>query len=323
MTTTRELAAIPTDGRWISAAEFTPSGRELLLAVGGPDVLRWSIDEGRWLEPVRGPDGFTVSLIARAPDGRRLAIGGSRGEDAVVRLHAADTLALVDELVGQGGDFLQVCVFDPVRPTLIASYDQRGSDVWDLSRVPARRSHLRAVFDHVAYTRDARFVVSLGFTGELCAAEAAEVEADAPRDLASGQTLVALHASHRPGEVLAALAGGEVERWDVARGRRLPKLRFQVPPRALSPDGLRSAGTEITRQRCWIADATTGETLTSLPVATRGDHSAEVWSPDGARLLTYGYDTRLHEVLPGPTEPAARRPPAKKRAKKGTGGHKK
>ena len=62
-----------------TALTFTPDGRRLVTASGDTSVRLW--DTARWGEARRYDwDVGTISRVAVAPDGMRLAAGGSTGK---------------------------------------------------------------------------------------------------------------------------------------------------------------------------------------------------------------------------------------------------
>jgi len=156
--------------------DVRPDGRELAVAAGEKGLLRFDLDLGatsasaraRMKAPtIAGGSQDAIASVAYSPDGRRLAIGGSKG-----------TVTLVDSGTGQrlcetqplGVEILRVAFSGPGLGLVAASSFDHALRSWpveDCRSEPTRHVGHRALVMDLGFTSDGAYLVSVSHDGTI------------------------------------------------------------------------------------------------------------------------------------------------------------
>ncbi|MDD5452680.1 MAG: WD40 repeat domain-containing protein [Candidatus Bipolaricaulis sp.] len=281
--------------RWLSSAEFSPTGGYLAVGTHYAVVL---YEPGEWKEVMRLPfPEMSVSALAFSPDGARLA-AGALNEVRVWEVPTGDLLATVN---GPFGRVLGMA-FGPEGTLLIGGSD--GSlRLWDLARGEAmwvKTPHTVQVRE-IACSRDGTLMASAGHDRAILWDTATWTEL---RSLPGKAWDVAF----TPDGYFLVVGWGKILRvWDTAVGllyhNELWGHESCAITVAVSPDGrLLLSGSLDETARVW--DAETGACLAVLD-----GHGAVVqavgFSPDGSLIVTASDNGLVHiwdasEILAAP-----------------------
>jgi WD40 repeat protein len=313
-----ELAALDHDEGVIAAA-FSADGRRVLTTsagshgTGGLAASTWDAGSGRLLSRVRVSGGLLgTNCLAFAPDGRRLATGGTDRKGTVWDTETGQALLTLEGHT----DRISAVAFAPDgKRVLTASWDGTAK-VWDAQTgkavvtLPGTGRVSFAAFSpdgtrallQGAEDRGGRSPFTLWDvrTPQQVATVPAQTAAERPQALFTpdGRRLL-LVTGWNPGDTLQA--------WDTATGKEVLVLKGHGvfgTTAALSPDGKRVVtGGWDGAARLW--DAATGREL--LALRQELGVAALAFSPDGRRLLIAGTDGTI-TVLPAAdwTEPGPR-----------------
>lgn len=292
---TRATRVLRGHGDQVFALAFSPDARSLASGDWGGQILLWDIASGSRRALVEHPG--QVSTLAFHPDGHQLAAAGA---DGVVRLWDATDGALLRALEGHTGAVSELR-FDTTGRLLVSASADDSVRVWELPS-GEMRTRLEGTVTDVALSADGRYLVTASSESPSSVVEirsTREGEVVRRLDLAHGHALDVVLSTD--GEQLyVATSAHTVETFDVATGSALTHLETQVDLRdlALSSDGERLAVAAHDALQLWDTRVTPRE----RPL--RG-HGAPVrglsFSPDGARLLSGGWDGRalLWDVASG------------------------
>ncbi|HEY8506318.1 MAG TPA: hypothetical protein VIL46_17160, partial [Gemmataceae bacterium] len=280
-------------------AALSPDGKTLVGANTGSEVFFWDVASGKLLRRVRIPvpehvrnEYLTVLLVT--PDGKTVLAGTVRGK--ILRRELATGKEL-PPLSGHGDSYVTDMLPHPDGKTLISVGWDGLLRRWDLTTgepLPAGDGYV--VYLHAVLRPDGRLAAVADLAGRLDL-----------WDTVSGRRLRSVRtfgpglnrlAFSPDGKLLAAAQGdNRVTLWDTAAWRELRSIPLVKPPTpgrgawfeslTFSPDG-RSLLTscEHDGMRLWAV-------ATGKEVWHQAAHGRAVFSPDGATLVTSGWDETL------------------------------
>jgi WD40 repeat protein len=311
---------------WVEAVLFTPDGRQLVAADGGPGPTTWDVATGRPLRHFLVPGMEHTACIALSRDGRTLAVGGSNG---TVNLIDFVTGVPAQRLAGHR-EAVTALAFSPDGKLLASGTDfdfprRRGEEnpicLWDV----ATGKQLRRLNGHkdrvykVAFAPDGKTLASGGGRYDPTL-RLWDVEAGTEVFARTGHGGELESVTFSPdGQTIATGSMDKTIRlWDPATGQEKSKLTghtADVMAVAFSPDGKRLASGSFDRTlRLW--DPATGKQLWQAELDEAGNTStfhsssrfrigrgfpALAFSPDGKVLAAGGRDhtLRLFDVADG------------------------
>jgi WD40 repeat protein len=279
----RQLRQLAGNAGEILRLAFAQDGKALVAATEKGALITWSMPSGQEMSRASGQGEFNRFMDQScSPDGRLLAIGGSRG--TVVVQDTADETQ-VRRLEGHEGAVRAVC-FDPAGRRLASGGDDSTVRLWDLAK---NRELLRM--------EDEARVSGLSFSpdGRTLAIRSGERirlrEASTGRWLHSfrnlGRRLRDVNFSPGGRSLVSASRDGFVSVWNLGTGRETLRLGEFWSPRsvAFSREGDRILGGS-SEGTLWVWDAATGRVLQRLesdtPIRDAG------FSPDGWRIVSGG-----------------------------------
>ncbi len=269
----RELVRLP-HPRPFEHFSFSPDSKWMATAADDQVVRLWDLGSAR-VERLRLQHNGYVSPAVISPDGRYLATDPWNEEPVLWDLRSGDRIAVLTHdveiepggAVGETGQFGVDLAFSPdSRWVATAGWGAKTAQVWSA----ATGEELQRLFHgndvrHVAFSRDGTRLLTLSRPSERFEEGTAHLW-----DLTNGRELLTVST---PYDVNAAMLSPDGRRLITGHGSRVDQLEKDKKP---------SPAAAV------VWDTEHGRELFRLPVDQRVTWVA--YSPDGARLLTRGYE---------------------------------
>ena len=260
--------------------------------------------------PTRVPLGFTPTVLAVSPDGRRLAAADS-SHPPRLGVWEVGTGTPVAEIGGGHALRVSALAWSPDGQRLASGGQDRAVRVWagdDLRQLANLRGHLDTV-EGLAWAADGRSLASASDDRTVRVWRVGPDPAGPERTTGNDAKITAVEFAPDSRGLLAACADGTVKRWDLPLAgppQMAAVVRTPLLALAVASDGRFAAGGDDGTVSVYAADG--------RPLRELGGHRARVrslaWSPDGAMLASGGEDNRVGVWTsagfdPAPAPPAA------------------
>lgn len=311
LTRDRDGALLPAHGNWVLALAFDAAGTR--LASGGADefVRVWDAASGDLLGETAST-GWLWTLAFTGPAGAETLVTGDGSGSVILRDPRTGAPLLRLPVLNGHNDEVRTLAALPVvaadGPRIVSGDESGGLIVWAAGRESALSEALVQRPNWVDAVRFAPDGASLwladrdGTVMQVAVADGAVIG----EPLVYDEWVSALALSEEGRWLAYGAVDGRIRVWDVANTVQVLDLQTAAPVRTLAfqpgtgsadaPPVLVSAGDD---GRIVFHDAATGETLAVLNAAdgSQAGHTGVVaaiaFSPDGARLVSGGYDGRV------------------------------
>jgi WD40 repeat protein len=258
--TGRQINEPFSNGGGLSAA-FSPNGRT--LAIGDGDGARlWNLAAGRQIGPVAGAGTGDAQAVAFSPDGTMLATGGNQG----VQFWDLATGSQIGPTLTSNDGPVKSLAFSPDGKALAAGTED-NTLLWNLTTAPFRQ------FQPAKSVQLSWSSASVMFSPD-------------------GKTLAVTDYPH------VGLTG-TTTLWDVAAGHQISKpvtIKSGSPEAFVTHSNTQTLVTGIWPDGARFWNATTGQLISSSPLAGRADSTLLAISPDGTMAATVSHNDHSVQV---------------------------
>jgi len=276
----RQLFELNEHSPGITSVAFHPDGRRLAAAGSDRTVHVWDLASRKILFTIHGHTK-EISRVLFSPDGKRLA---SASRDQTVRIWNSADGAEISTLSGHTGPVLGLAFSADSRRLASSGVAIRVWDTETGDELFPIRGHTKPIFA-LAFSPNGAHLASGSEDGTVRIWDA---QTHPEHRQLSGMTREIAGVAFSPDGRMLAATDGDVKVWETASGRLLYPLPRQPDPVTrvtFSPDGrhlVTAAGWTV---KFW--NAASGKELKTFDQ----NSSEPVFSPDGNRLATVGWET--------------------------------
>ena len=310
----REVHRLSDEQRFCFAADFHPQGEMIVLIDdlcgedGQPCVRGWSLPSMEWLDDLGIKATYPIESLKWHPDGELIALGGKRSEqEDTITLFSTKKhkkVATFTYTSTEEPTFLCDMRFSQDGSQLISAHDGGALIVWDVENKKKAYQREPDNTEQIAPHCSGGSWTCLGQLSELRVLDNTledvhivfgyedQEDTYAQVQCADEQTLL-LFAMFDPMLRWVSIEDGSVKKelfLEDAKG-----FQWMMELASLSPDqSLLAAISEEGELGLWELES--GKKIFSQVLETQEEPCFVRFSPDGTKLLSYGFDTRLWEI---------------------------